>query len=113
MRIVGLTGGIASGKSTVSNLFKANDIPVVDADLVARVISLPFHSHSYSSHSLHLIYFYPMPYFCVFNYHTQVFKNLYHSFRFSMSILLKYCNFNYKKLIQNLQRKRGKFVEIE
>ncbi|KAL5859085.1 hypothetical protein ACOSQ3_000381 [Xanthoceras sorbifolium] len=36
MRIVGLTGGISSGKSTVSNLFKANDIPVVDADLVAR-----------------------------------------------------------------------------
>ncbi|KAK9945547.1 hypothetical protein M0R45_011057 [Rubus argutus] len=36
MRIVGLTGGIASGKSTVSNLFKANGIPVVDADLVAR-----------------------------------------------------------------------------
>ncbi|CAB4313842.1 unnamed protein product [Prunus armeniaca] len=36
MRIVGLTGGIASGKSTVSNLFKAHDFPVVDADLVAR-----------------------------------------------------------------------------
>ncbi|KAJ0052863.1 hypothetical protein Pint_01013 [Pistacia integerrima] len=36
MRLVGLTGGIASGKSTVSNLFKANNIPVVDADLVAR-----------------------------------------------------------------------------
>ncbi|KAM5563987.1 dephospho-CoA kinase [Rosa sericea] len=36
MRIVGLTGGISSGKSTVSNLFKAHDIPVVDADLVAR-----------------------------------------------------------------------------
>ncbi|PIA44458.1 hypothetical protein AQUCO_01700215v1 [Aquilegia coerulea] len=36
MRIVGLTGGIASGKSTVSNLFKSNGIPVVDADLIAR-----------------------------------------------------------------------------
>eukprot|EP00262_Sarcandra_glabra_P003267 TRINITY_DN13902_c0_g1_i1.p1 TRINITY_DN13902_c0_g1~~TRINITY_DN13902_c0_g1_i1.p1 ORF type:complete len:230 (+),score=34.53 TRINITY_DN13902_c0_g1_i1:92-781(+) len=36
MRIVGLTGGIASGKSTISNLFKANAIPVVDADVVAR-----------------------------------------------------------------------------
>lgn len=36
MRIVGLTGGIASGKSTVSNLFKSHGIPVVDADLVAR-----------------------------------------------------------------------------
>uniref|UniRef100_A0A0D9V0V1 Serine aminopeptidase S33 domain-containing protein n=1 Tax=Leersia perrieri TaxID=77586 RepID=A0A0D9V0V1_9ORYZ len=36
MRLVGLTGGIASGKSTVSNLFKASGIPVVDADIVAR-----------------------------------------------------------------------------
>ncbi|KAM7275784.1 hypothetical protein ACFE04_017650 [Oxalis oulophora] len=36
MRIVGLTGGIASGKTTVSNLFKANAIPVVDADVIAR-----------------------------------------------------------------------------
>ncbi|KAM5550747.1 hypothetical protein ABKV19_027205 [Rosa sericea] len=38
MRIVGLTGGISSGKSTVANLFKAHDIPVVDADLVAHDI---------------------------------------------------------------------------
>ncbi|EXB40835.1 Dephospho-CoA kinase domain-containing protein [Morus notabilis] len=36
MRIVGLTGGIASGKSTVSGLFKAHGVPVVDADIVAR-----------------------------------------------------------------------------
>lgn len=39
MRIVGLTGGIASGKSTVSNLFKSHGVPVVDADVVARVSS--------------------------------------------------------------------------
>jgi len=39
MRIVGLTGGIASGKSTVSNLLKSHGIPVVDADVVARVCS--------------------------------------------------------------------------
>ncbi|GFP85621.1 dephospho-coa kinase [Phtheirospermum japonicum] len=36
MRMVGLTGGIGTGKSTVSNLFKAHGIPVVDADVVAR-----------------------------------------------------------------------------
>uniref|UniRef100_A0A0A9D0U8 Pco119340 n=1 Tax=Arundo donax TaxID=35708 RepID=A0A0A9D0U8_ARUDO len=36
MRLVGLTGGIASGKSTVSNLFKDAGVPVVDADIVAR-----------------------------------------------------------------------------
>lgn len=39
MRIVGLTGGIASGKSTVSSLFKGFGVPVVDADVVARVWS--------------------------------------------------------------------------
>ena len=37
MRIVGLTGGIGSGKSSVSNLFKAHGIPVVDADVIAHV----------------------------------------------------------------------------
>ncbi|XP_031093767.1 dephospho-CoA kinase-like [Ipomoea triloba] len=36
MRIVGLTGGIASGKSTTSSHFKSRGIPVVDADIVAR-----------------------------------------------------------------------------
>ncbi|KAM1109498.1 hypothetical protein ACFX14_009077 [Malus domestica] len=36
MKIVGLTGGIASGKTTFLNLFKEHGIPVVDADLVAR-----------------------------------------------------------------------------
>ncbi|KAJ3702058.1 hypothetical protein LUZ61_005763 [Rhynchospora tenuis] len=36
MRIVGLTGGISSGKSTVSSLFKSRGIPIVDADIVAR-----------------------------------------------------------------------------
>ncbi|KAK4046461.1 Pre-mRNA-splicing factor cwf19 [Microbotryomycetes sp. JL201] len=34
--VVGLTGGIASGKSTVSSLIKANDIPLIDLDILAR-----------------------------------------------------------------------------
>ena len=34
--IVGLTGGIGSGKTTVSDLFNDKGIDVVDADLVAR-----------------------------------------------------------------------------
>ena len=38
MRVVGLTGGIASGKSTVSNLFKISGVPVIDADDVARQV---------------------------------------------------------------------------
>lgn len=37
--IVGLTGGIASGKSTVSNFFRELGVEIVDADLVAREIS--------------------------------------------------------------------------
>ena len=36
MFIVGLTGGIATGKSTVSKIFKELGCPVVDADQIAR-----------------------------------------------------------------------------
>lgn len=36
--IIGLTGGIASGKSTVSEMLKKRDIPVIDADLIAREV---------------------------------------------------------------------------
>ncbi|WP_290610476.1 dephospho-CoA kinase [Arsukibacterium sp. UBA3155] len=39
--IVGLTGGIGSGKSTVANLFKQLGIPSVDADIVAREVVAP------------------------------------------------------------------------
>lgn len=35
--VIGLTGGIASGKSTVSNLLKEMNIPVIDADVEARL----------------------------------------------------------------------------
>lgn len=40
MRLVGLTGGIASGKSTVSRHLESQGLPVVDADKVARVSTL-------------------------------------------------------------------------
>jgi dephospho-CoA kinase len=36
--LVGLTGGIASGKSSVARLFEALGVPVVDADAVAREV---------------------------------------------------------------------------
>lgn len=39
--IVGLTGGIASGKTTVANLFIALGIDIVDADIVAREVVAP------------------------------------------------------------------------
>jgi len=41
MFIVGVTGGIASGKSTVSAVFKEHNIPVIDADVIARLIVEP------------------------------------------------------------------------
>ena len=36
--IIGLTGGISSGKSTVSNMFQQLGVEVVDADVVARLV---------------------------------------------------------------------------
>lgn len=38
---IGLTGGIASGKSTVANLFAALGVPIVDTDVIAREIVSP------------------------------------------------------------------------
>lgn len=35
-RIIGLTGGIASGKSTVSTMFKEAGIPIIDTDQIAH-----------------------------------------------------------------------------
>lgn len=39
--VVGLTGGIASGKSTVSTLLKERSVPVIDADILAREVVAP------------------------------------------------------------------------
>ncbi|MED3054707.1 dephospho-CoA kinase [Bacillus thuringiensis] len=36
--VIGLTGGIASGKSTVSEMFRELSIPVIDADVIAREV---------------------------------------------------------------------------
>lgn len=36
--IIGLTGSIASGKSTVANMLKEMGFPIIDADLVARIV---------------------------------------------------------------------------
>jgi len=38
---IALTGGIASGKSTVADLFAAHGIPLVDTDLIAREVVEP------------------------------------------------------------------------
>ena len=38
---VGLTGGIASGKSTVDDLFAALGVPVIDTDVIARDVVAP------------------------------------------------------------------------
>lgn len=41
MRTVGLTGGIACGKSTVADLLRARGVPVLDLDRVARDVVAP------------------------------------------------------------------------
>jgi dephospho-CoA kinase len=38
---VGLTGGIASGKTTVANLFESLGVPIVDTDVLAREVLEP------------------------------------------------------------------------
>lgn len=39
--IFGLTGGIATGKSTVAHMFTSFEIPIIDADIVAREVVEP------------------------------------------------------------------------
>ncbi|KAJ2851009.1 Dephospho-CoA kinase [Coemansia brasiliensis] len=41
MLVIGLTGGIATGKSTASSEFKALGVPVIDADEIARTALEP------------------------------------------------------------------------
>ncbi|HUN26093.1 MAG TPA: dephospho-CoA kinase [Steroidobacteraceae bacterium] len=38
---VGLTGGIASGKTTVATLFAALGVPIIDADQISRELAAP------------------------------------------------------------------------
>lgn len=41
MKVIGLTGGIASGKSTASEILKNNGVTIIDADIIAREIVKP------------------------------------------------------------------------
>lgn len=41
MKVIGLTGGIASGKSTISNLLKEKGAVIIDADKIAREVMQP------------------------------------------------------------------------
>ena len=41
MLVVGLTGGISSGKSTVTQLFLDKGVTVLDADLIVRQMQQP------------------------------------------------------------------------
>ncbi len=41
MRVIGLTGGIASGKSSVARILAACGVPVIDADQLSRDVVMP------------------------------------------------------------------------
>ncbi|UXY16589.1 dephospho-CoA kinase [Chitiniphilus purpureus] len=41
MQVVGLTGGVGSGKSTAARLFAGHGAPIVDTDEIAHRLSLP------------------------------------------------------------------------
>lgn len=57
--IIGLTGSIASGKSTVSNILEQLGFPIVDADKIARLVVQPGSAvlenvaHVFGAHVLH------------------------------------------------------------
>lgn len=41
MKVIGLTGGIATGKSSVAALLRERGVPIVDADVAARAVVAP------------------------------------------------------------------------
>lgn len=41
MLVIGLTGGIGSGKSTVAELFAEKNIPIIDADEISHALTQP------------------------------------------------------------------------
>ena len=41
MKVIGLTGGVATGKSSVGRMLRARGVPIVDADVAARSVVAP------------------------------------------------------------------------
>ncbi|MFD1126092.1 dephospho-CoA kinase [Lentilactobacillus raoultii] len=40
-KVIGLTGGIATGKSTVSHYLQTQGVPIIDADIIAHQVQAP------------------------------------------------------------------------
>ena len=41
MRVIAITGGIGSGKSTVAALYRSQGVPAIDADAISRALTAP------------------------------------------------------------------------
>lgn len=41
MRVIGITGGIGSGKTTVAALYRSQGVPTIDADGISRALTAP------------------------------------------------------------------------
>lgn len=54
MRVAGLTGGIATGKSTAAALLESHQVPVIDCDKIAKAVVQKARSNSWPALLLYI-----------------------------------------------------------